>query len=146
MGGESIQAFAELPVGGQYHRSEPCACGPTGRSTAGDEPFAPARSYAPRLPSCRLAPVPPAGRSHHARRRPAKSRATGIVTAPAERCRGSAANHFKPGSLFPKVHQAFRSMRAEWLGWADDFMLLGDRARTCSTCSKTMRSTLIDGN
>jgi len=37
-------------------------------------------------------------------------------------------------------------MRAEWLGWADDFMLLGDRARTCSICSKTMRSTLIDGN
>src|SRR5262245_11995822 len=81
MGGESIQAFAELPARSQYHRSEPCACGPTGRSAASDESFAPARSHAPRLQSCGLASVPPTGGSRHLRERSSKSGAAGIGTA-----------------------------------------------------------------
>src|SRR5262245_17597258 len=101
MGGESIHAFAELPVGGQYHRSEPCTCGPIGRSAASDEPFAPARSYAPRLQSCGLAPVPPTGRSHHVRGRPAKSRATGLVTALFRATRRLRGQSLQTGELIP---------------------------------------------
>ena len=51
------KSFRQLPsflmvVG--VDRSEPCACGPNGRSAASDQPFAPARSHAPRLQSRRI--------------------------------------------------------------------------------------------
>src|SRR5215831_14869889 len=106
MGGESIQLFAELPIGGHYHRSEPCACGPTRRSAASGAPFAPARSHVPRLQTCRLFPLPPTGRSHHVRGRPAASRAAGIETALLRATRWTRGESLQPGAYRTKDSEA----------------------------------------